>query len=222
MGDGQLSLAEQLSCFYRGMQSRMAPADLETLQTADRQIVAEGVEQALLRPGDQAPGFSLTDQNGVPVRLADRLALGPVVLLFSRGAWCPFCTLLLRAWQDALPRLHEAGGDLLAVLPQQPEACGRAAERDLLAYPLLSDRGGKVAGSYGVTVELPEIARPLFLRLGHDLPRLNGSDSWHTPLSSTFVIAQDGRIAMSHADMSLPNRLDPEVAIQAIRRLTKP
>ena len=57
----------------------------------------------------------MPDQHGATVRLADRLALGPVVVVFYRGGWCPFCTLTLRAWQDALPGLHDAGGDLLAV-----------------------------------------------------------------------------------------------------------
>lgn len=217
MGDGQLSLTEQLSGLYQGMQSRMAPADFATLRQAETQVA---VDEAMLRLGDQAPDFALMDQNGATVRLADLLATGPVVLLFSRGGWCPFCTLQLRAWQDALPRLHDAGGSLLAIFPQQIEACGRTAERDLLAYPVLSDPGGKVADSYGVTVDLPEMVRPLFLRLGHDLPRINGSGTWRLPLSSTLVIARDGTIAMAHVDLTLPTRLEPEAAIQAVRRLT--
>ena len=217
MGDGQLSLTEQLSGLYQGMQSRMAPDDFATLRDAEAQIT---IDEAMLRPGDAAPDFALMDQNCAPVRLADLLATGPVVLLFSRGGWCPFCTLHLRAWQDALPRLRKAGGNLLAIFPQQAEACGRTVERDLLAYPVLSDPGGKVADSYGVTVDLPEIVRPLFLRLGHDLPRINGSGNWRLPLSTTFVIAPDGIIAMAHIDLTLPSRLEPEAAIQAVRRLT--
>ncbi len=220
MGDGQLSLTEQLCGLYRGMQGRMAPTDFDTLRQAEMQAVAAEADKALLQLGHHAPEFVLVDQNGASVRLVDHLAQGPVVLLFSRGGWCPFCTIWLRAWQDALPRLHDAGGSLLAIFPQQIEACGRTAERDLLAYPVLSDCSGKVADSYGVIVDLPEDARPLFLRLGHDLPRINGSGTWRLPLPSTFVIAPDGCIAMAHADLTLPHRLEPEAVIQAVRRLT--
>jgi len=219
MGDGQLPLGEQLRCFYRGMQSRMTQVDTEMLKRAESQVTANGAERALARLGDQAPDFSLTDQNGASVRLADRLALGPVVLLFSRGAWCPFCTMLLRAWQDALPRLHDAGGDLVAILPQRIEECGQAAERDLLAFPVLSDPGGNVAESYGVNIDLPEVAQSLHLRLGHDLPRINGTGTWRVPLSSAFVIAPDGTIAVAHVDMTLPTCLEPDAAIQAVRRM---
>ena len=166
------------------------------------------------------PGSSLPDQNGVAVSLADRLALGPVVLLFIRGGWCPFCTLSLRAWQQALPRLHDAGGDLMVVSPQRTDVCGMVAERDLLAYSMLSDPGGAVSDRYGVMFELPEIIRPLYLRLGHDLPRINGTGSWRLPLSSTFVIARDGRVVHGarrpDAEATASN---PTSAIEAVRRL---
>lgn len=219
MSEGQLSLGEQLQRFYEGMRSRMAPADLDVLREAEAQMAALGADRAVPQPGDVAPAFSLIDQHGVAVSLADRLALGPAVLLFIRGGWCPFCTLSLRAWQQALPRLHEEGGDLLVVSPQRTAVCGMVAERDLLAYSVLSDPGGAVADRYGLTVDLPEIVRPLYLRLGHDLPHINGTGTWRLPLSSTFVVAPDGRVAMAQADLSLKRRLEPDVAIEAVRRL---
>ena len=222
MGEGQLSLSEQLHRFYQGMQNRMAPVDLEALRLADQEMADTEPLPTMPRPGDIAPGFSLLDQNGVTVSLADRLALGPVVLLFVRGGWCPFCTLSLRAWQGALPRLHDAGGDLLVVSPQRVDVCGMVAERDLLAYSVLSDPGGAVSDRYGVMTDLPEIIRPLYLRLGHDLPHINGTGDWRLPRSSTFVIAQDGRVALAHAGQTQRHRLEPDAAIAAVRRLAAP
>ena len=219
MGEGQLSLSEQLHRFYQGMQNRMAPADLEALRLADQEMATAEAVRAMPQPGDIAPGFSLLDQNGATVSLADRLALGPVVLLFVRGGWCPFCTLSLRAWQDALLRLHDAGGDLLVVSLQRVDVCGMVAERDLLAYSVLSDPGGAVSARYGVMTDLPEIIRPLYLRLGHDLPHINGTGDWRLPLASTFVIARDGRVALTHAPPTQRHRLEPDAAIEAVRRL---
>ena len=220
MNEGQLSLSEQLQRFYEGMRNRMAPADLEVLRQAEVQMAAARADRATLQPGDTAPEFSLVDQHGAAVSLTGRLALGPVVLLFIRGGWCPFCSLSLRAWQQALPRLHDAGGDLLVVSPQRVDVCGMVAERDLLACSVLSDPGSTVADRYGLVVELPEIARPLYLRLGHDLPRINGTGTWRLPVSSAFVVAPDGQIAMGRADLSLKQRLEPDAAIEAVRGLS--
>jgi len=211
------SLAEQLASFHAAMLQRMAPDDAEALRRSELALADAAPGQ--LQAGDLAPDFTLPDQYGRPVRLSDRLALGPVVLLFVKGGWCPFCTLLLRAWQDALPRLHDLGGDLLAVSPQPTPACGGVAERDLLAYPVLSDHGGTVAGAYGVSWELPVALRPLYLRLGHNLPEINGDGRWTAPLPSAFVIGTDHRIALAHADRVAARRLDPDAAIAAVRAL---
>lgn len=220
MGMSGALLAERLRGFHRAMLQRMDPADVEALRRAEDAIGASGVPGRALGVGQTAPDFTLPDQHGATVRLADRLALGPVVVVFYRGGWCPFCTLTLRAWQDALPGLHDAGGDLLAVSPEPARCCGDTAERDLLAYPLLSDRGNRVAESYGVAYEHPEVIRPLYLRLGHDLPRVNGTGDWRVPLPASFVVGRDGRVALSHAGATPWDRLEPAAAVELVRRLT--
>jgi peroxiredoxin len=208
------SLAEQLAAFHAALLARMPPADAEAMRQSEHMLAAAG--RTMLRAGDAAPDFTLPDQHGRPVRLADRLALGPVVVLFTRGGWCPFCTMVLRAWADALAALQDAGGDLLAIAPQPVPACGSVAERDLLAYPVLSDRDGGVAAAYGVDWELPEAVRPLLLRLGHDLPALNGDGRWRAPLPAVFVVGGDGRVILAHADRTAARRLDPAAVIAAV------
>lgn len=212
------SLSEQLDRFHKGMVQRMCGRDVEALSGLDEELKRAGVGQDVLRPGDTAPEFSLPDQHGTSVRLADRLALGPVVLVFFRGGWCPFCALTLRAWQDALDELHDAGGDLLAVSPQPCSGCSQTAERDLLAFSVLSDRGCQVADSYRVAFDMPQSVRPLYARLGHDLPRINGT--WRLPLPASFVIGRDSRIALTHAAIASWQRLDPGDAIAAVRRVS--
>ena len=209
------SLAEQLATFKAAMLARMTPADADVIRRSEEALAAAGA--GMLRVGDPAPDFTLPDQHGRPVRLGDRLALGPVAVLFIRGGWCPFCTILLRAWADALPALQEAGGDLLAVSPQPVPVCGSVAERDLLAYPVLSDRDGAIAAAFGVDWAVPDDARPLYLRLGHDLPVLNGDGSWRAPMPAVFVVGQDGRIALAHAERAVARRMDPAAVIAAVQ-----
>ncbi len=207
-------LAEQLAMFRAAMMDRMTPADAGVLRDAEAALAAAGADMP--QAGSPAPDFTLPDQHGRPVRLADHQALGPVVVLFIRGGWCPFCTMLLRAWADALPALQDAGGDLLAISPQPVPACGGVAERDLLPYPVLSDRGGAVARAYGVAWDVPESARALHLRLGHDLPVLNGDGTWRAPLPATFIAAR-GRIVLAHPERVAAQRLDPADVIAAVR-----
>jgi peroxiredoxin len=42
--------------------------------------------------------FKLTNALGRDVILFEELAKGPVVLVFYRGGWCPFCNMQLKAY----------------------------------------------------------------------------------------------------------------------------
>src|SRR3954451_15586579 len=117
--------------------------DAEALDTGD-------TFSGALRVGDTAPGFRLPDARGGEVALDDLLADGPVVLVFYRGAWCPYCNLQLAAFQSALPAIRAAGAPLVAVSPQTPQQALTLAEQKALEFPVLSDAGNAVAGKYGL------------------------------------------------------------------------
>ncbi len=218
----RINLTGQLDAFNAGFRQRLSPRDRAAVVDAAERLRADVATRHIPRPGDAAPDFALPDQHGRPVRLSERLARGPVVVLFIRGAWCPFCTLTLRAYQAALPAIHDAGADLLAVTPQRADTSCHMVERDLLAFPTLSDQDNLVAETYGIAYE-PELGvRSLYQRLGHDLPRVNGTDNWRIPLPATFIIAPDGRVVLSHLDTEIHHRLEPAKAVRALQALSVP
>jgi peroxiredoxin len=222
MQSNQASLADQLNAFRASFQARLPAAERERLLQAEANTRVKLQKQIIPRVGDKAPAFTLADQHGTMVRLADRLSQGPVVLLFVRGAWCPFCTLTLRAYQDWLPAIHDAGGDLLAITPQPASTCSLMAERDLLAFQTLSDDGNQVARAYGIAFETDPLLRPLYERLGHDLPRLNGTGDWTIPLPATFIIGRDGKVVLAHVEAAHYRRLEPAHAVTTLETLRVP
>src|SRR2546430_3849641 len=83
------------------------PADLlQDLLSPIRQLITSGAAEQALKEEAQAPDFTLPDPRGSAVRLSHLLTQGPVVIAFYRGAWCPYCHLALRAYQQALPQLQ--------------------------------------------------------------------------------------------------------------------
>jgi peroxiredoxin len=210
------NLSYQLHAFRSAFLRRLPVDERVRIDPAYEAERAKMGERAIPRVGEAAPDFALPDQHGTIVRLADRLAHGPVVLLFVRGGWCPFCTLTLRAYQDCLPAIHESGGDLLAITPQPADTCCYMAERDLLAFQTLSDHDNQIARQYGIAYELDPALRPMYLRLGHNLPRLNATGNWTIPLPATFVIGQDGLVALAHVEAGAHQRLEPSEAAAAL------
>jgi peroxiredoxin len=64
---------------------------------------------SLLHPGDTFPELTLTVPGGKTVTVPQTFAGQFGVVLFYRGAWCPYCNAQLRAFQRASATLADAG-----------------------------------------------------------------------------------------------------------------
>ena len=162
------------------------------------------------------------DGAGATHRLAEALAHGPVVLVFYRGLWCPFCAMTLRAMDAIRPQLEREGATLLAASPQDPRLARAAAAGLGLALTLLHDRGCEVAQRYRVAWPVPATMRQLYAKFGHNLAYENADDGRLLPMPAAFVIRPDGTVAAAKVDPRPSERMPPAEALAAVRALRVP
>jgi peroxiredoxin len=192
----------------------------QVLDVLDRDAAAMGAEppySGALEVGAAAPDFALPDARGGQVSLADLLADGPLVLVFYRGAWCPYCNLQLSVFQGALADIREAGATLVAVSPQTPDQSLTLAEQHALEYAVLSDLGNVVAEQYGLVYRVAEPVTQTLGELGVSLSDYNGDESGTLPAATTFVIGQDGVIRFAAVSGDYRWRVGPEEVLAALR-----
>lgn len=202
---------------FRAVFVAKASAEIQVLMAeTEAQQRAEGLGGTAPAVGAMAPGFTLPDQLGRDVSLAELLHKGPVVVVFYRGHWCPYCNIALNAWQRALPDLAAAGASLVAISPQTPDATLTTAEKNELGFPALSDVGSAVAAAYGIAFKLDARLAALYERFGHPLPAFNGTADWMLPVPASFVIGRDGRVLASHVEVDYRTRMAPEQALAAL------
>ena len=103
----------------------------------------------MLKVGDTAPDFTLPDQDGQPVHLAELLTRGPVLLYFYPADFTPVCTKEACSFAALEPELGRAGVTLLGVSPQDGASHGRFRARYGLGFPLLADTERRVIRAYG-------------------------------------------------------------------------
>lgn len=105
-----------------------------------------------IEPGTKAPDFTLKNEHGEAVRLADFRGRKSVILLFYPFAFSGLCTGELCALRDQLPTFVNDDVQLLAVSNDSAFALRVFAEQENLGYPLLSDfwPHGEVSRAYGV------------------------------------------------------------------------
>ena len=79
-----------------------------------------------------APDFTAKDQSGAVINLKEKLKKGPVVLIFYRGYWCPYCSKQLKKLEDSLLQITNKGATLIAITPEQSENIRMSVEKSKL------------------------------------------------------------------------------------------
>ena len=114
----------------------------------------------MIEPGSPAPDFTLPDQDGNSVSLADFRGRN-VVLVFYPSDFSPVCTDQLSIYHEVLPQLEERNASLVGI-SVDGAFCHKAFQRELrTTIPLLADfhPKGEVAKSYGVWSETYGVAK---------------------------------------------------------------
>lgn len=213
-----MSLQAELDGFRAEWEARVGPEAARLIAADIEALRATGLAERAARAGTRLPQVGdLRDPHGAPFDLGALVARSPLVLTFYRGGWCPYCNLELRAWQKQLPELRRLGAELVAVSPELPDHALSTAERNALAFTVLSDVGGGLAAALGIRFALSETARPYYERAGHALPERHGDGGWWLPIPATFVVARGGTILAAQVEPDYRRRLEPEAALTALR-----
>lgn len=150
-----------------------------------------------LKDGEQAPDFTLPDQNGDEVTLSELLADGPVIVFFYPKAFTPVCTAEVCGFRDAFEEFADAGARIVGISADPVEQQKSFAEKHAVSFPLLSDVKTEVYGAFG-------------LRASSKAQLMNDR--------VTFVIDRDGRVR-HHASGMLASEPHVKESLEVLRRL---
>jgi peroxiredoxin Q/BCP len=129
-----------------------------------------------LQPGDKAPAFTVTDQDGNKVSLKDFKGT-KVALYFYPQDSTPTCTVEACNLRDNFAELKAKGVVILGVSPDDQKSHKKFEAKHALPFPLLSDTDLKMHKAYDVWHE-----KTMF---GH---------KYMGTLRTTFLINEKGKI----------------------------
>ena len=130
----------------------------------------------MIEQGQQAPDFTLPDQDGNPVSLSD-FAGRNLVLYFYPKADTPGCTTQACGLRDSITDFNDVGAAVLGVSPDPVKRVKKFHDGQGLNFTLLADEDHAVCDLYGVWGE----------------KSMYGKTYWGA-LRSTFVIDGDGKV----------------------------
>ncbi len=116
--------------------------------------------------------------------------------------------------------MSDLGASLIAIAPQDPDETLTTAEKNELAFDVLSDTACAAAESYGIGFELPDDLKAIYTGMGNVLPEKSSGHDWRLPIPATFVVGQDGRLAFVDIDADYRNRAEPADVPRALESIS--
>lgn len=190
----------------------------EAFEAGIEEVRRSGILESAIGVGDRAIDFELPEIGGRELRLSELWATGPVVLVYYRGGWCPYCNQYLSVLQKSLLDIHALDAQLVAVSPELPASGAATQEKNKLTYPLLSDAGNRVAREYGLVFRISDKVIPYYDQF-FDIQQYNGDRSYELPLAATYVIDGQGTVRYAFLDADYKRRTDPQEVLAVLRRL---
>lgn len=197
------TIAAQVDAFNPGFNEQVGPVLADVFAEEQAALNAAGRPAHAVAAGAVLPEATLVAPDGSSTSLAAVLQGKPAVLVFYRGAWCPYCNITLRTYQrELLPALSERGVGLIAISPQTPEGSEKAEADWELQFAVLSDPANTLADALGIVTAPSEDAQGAHTQLGFDVADSNADSTRAIPFPTVLVVDADGivRFADVHVD----------------------
>jgi peroxiredoxin len=152
----------------------------------------------LLTPGTPFPALTLTPPGEPALKLPEALAGDFGVVLFFRGAWCPYCNAQLRAFQRASENLAETGIRVAALSVDDEPTTAELIAKHGLTFPVGHSADARAVADLTGAFVNPD---PVYLQ------------------STGFVLDPAGNVVVSVYSSGAIGRLVPEDVIGLVRYL---
>lgn len=174
------------------------------------------IAQTGLQKGELAPFFIAINQNGEKLELAKLLTKGPVVLMFYRGNWCPYCTKQLSSMQDSIGLILSKNATVIAVSPEKKALVSKTITKTKATFNMVSDEGLAIMQKYKVDFELDSKTLNKYKSYGINIAKNNGDNGAKLPVPATFVIGIEGKIKYVYFDGDYRKRPTVKSIIEAM------
>ncbi|MEM9363010.1 MAG: peroxiredoxin-like family protein [Bacteroidota bacterium] len=212
-------LTRQLEELRNATMDRMPLSIIQTFNDGIEKIKAIGLKEKALQVGDVVPHFSLTDHNGKSVKLTDLHQLGYLVLNFYRGGWCPYCNMELREYERLRGDFEKADTNIVAISAELPELALQTTEKNVVTFPILTDKDAKFMKDLGIVFQLDEKTKKDYEGFGMDFTQIHGNENYELPVPAVYIIDTNKKIVFTHFEADYTTRIEPSEVLRAIKTL---
>ena len=178
--------------------------------SADYAARPEEVRPLLI--GAQIPAeIPIQAMDGAPGSLAKELQHGPLVVVFFRQGWCPYCDIQLSELRLIEKDLNELGYRVIAISPDKPDALKARVAKNELTYELFSDSSTALIRAFGIAFDA------MSAKSTAEVSRNSGQGVRLMPVPAVYLIGTDGRVQFQYVNPDYRTRIPKDVLLAAAR-----
>lgn len=206
-----IDLSAELSAVYDDIHTN-GPKDITAAIRRETSALKSTFDPSTtIQPGQKLPEFSLPNAHNQPITSASLLANGPVLLVFYRGGWCPFCHIALRSYQQHLSEFQKYDNvQLVAITAEIPDVSITTMEKNELEYEVLSDVHLTFAQQLGIVWKQPEHLRKVSEHLGFEWENNYKQKEMDLPIPTVILAGRDGVVREAFVEPNYQTRLEPK------------
>jgi peroxiredoxin len=204
------------------MRASTAPSALgEAFAAAREAKIAAGLG-VLAEPGTAFPDGNLLAETGEPTTFTQAANGRPAVVIFYRGAWCPYCNIALRTYNTELAApLLERGVALIAISPQRPDGSKATKDQNDLDFTVLSDPGNQLGRLLGIVNVATAQELATNRQIGRDLSQINADETNDLLFPTAAVVDEDGILRFLDVHVDHTTRTEPGEILTAVDQLAR-
>jgi|APSaa5957512622_1039677.scaffolds.fasta_scaffold13253_2 peroxiredoxin len=170
--------------------------------------------------GAALPRLLLHTPEGDRFRVRRDTGKKPLLLIFYRGGWCPYCNRHLADLQGAEKRFVKLGVQILAISPDRPGKLKHTATKHKVGYRLLSDSGMGAARKLGLAFRLDDATVAKYRRSYKiDIEADSGYKHHQLPVPAAILVDRRGIVRFVHTDPDYKNRIDTRTLLDLARQI---
>ncbi|HEY2721845.1 MAG TPA: peroxiredoxin-like family protein [Chitinophagaceae bacterium] len=156
----------------------------------------------------KAPDFKGKDQKGNELELKDLRKKGPVVVIFYRGYWCPYCSKELQKLEDSISLFTDKGAQVVAITPEKQDGISKTIDKTKSSFSIISDEDMKIMKAYDVAYQVDDKTVGRYKLSGIDLIANNGQKAGavYLPVPAVYIVGKDGEIKYRFFDPDYKNQ----------------
>lgn len=169
-----------------------------------------------LKAGDKVPAFHSNTYTGDKVSLEDLLDAGPIMVIFYRGGWCPFCNYQVRQVTQAFDQFTQRNVTPVLVSVDQTDGAMLVKDAYDIPFPVLSDSELAAHEAFNAFIEVDNSTYEKYKDYGIDLETWSGLTHHKIAAPAVFLVDKDANVRWSHVALDFKTRPSIEQLLSAI------